>query len=128
MLGIGTLSLVGTTNFETINAMGSILIGVAFIPMSALFAQRAHDIGWSALVPLGFFVVLAAPGFTVFDFATGTFGYALARVAHSAGLGMAELFPIAIVGNGLWILFAIVLIFRKGQAKTNGFGPPPALA
>jgi uncharacterized membrane protein YhaH (DUF805 family) len=128
MLGIGLLTLMGMTDFETINSMGFVLIGVGFIPLSALFAQRAHDIGWSALILLGLFVVLAAPMFTVLDSGSGVFGYALARVAYSAGLDMAGLFPIVMIGNGLWMLFAIFLIVRKGQTEANRFGPPPALA
>lgn len=128
MLGIGTLMLAGVTDFETINAMGFILIGAGFIPLSALFAQRAHDLGWSAFVPLGLFTILAAPMFTVLDFASGVFGYALARVAYSTGLAMEGLFPIAVIGNGLWMLFAISMIVRRGQAAPNRFGPPPALA
>ena len=89
MLVLGPLMLSSSTNFDTISAIGFILIGAGFIPLSALFAQRVHDLGWSAFIPLGLFAVLAAPMFTVMDFASGVFGYALARVAHSAGLDMA---------------------------------------
>ncbi len=107
MLVLGPLMFLDSTSFETINAVGFILIGAGLIPLSALFAQRVHDLGWSAFIPLVLFAVLAAPMFTVMDFATGVFGYALARVAHSAGLDMAGVFPIVMIGNGLWMLFAI---------------------
>ena len=127
MLVLGPLMLSSSTNFDTISAIGFILIGAGFIPLSALFAQRVHDLGWSAFIPLGLFAVLAAPMFTVMDFASGVFGYALARVAHSAGLDMAGVFPIVMIGNGLWMLFAIYVIVRKGQAVANHFGPPPVL-
>ena len=128
MLVLGPLMLSDSTDFETISAVGFILIGAGFIPMSALFAQGVHDIGWSAFIPLVLFAILAAPMFTVMDFGSGLFGYALARVAHSAGLDMTDLFPIVMLGNGLWMLFAIFAIVSKGQAKTNRFGPPPAQA
>jgi uncharacterized membrane protein YhaH (DUF805 family) len=128
MLVVGPLMFLDSTSFETINAVGFILIGAGFIPLSALFAQRVHDLGWSAFIPLVFFAVLAAPMFTVMDFGTGVFGYALARVAHSTGLDMAGLFPIVMIGNGLWMLFAIYVIVTKGQPAANRFGPPPALA
>jgi uncharacterized membrane protein YhaH (DUF805 family) len=128
MLVLGPLMLLSSTNFATISAIGFILIGAGFIPLSALFAQRVHDLGWSAFIPLVLFAILAAPMFTVMDFAFGVFGYALARVAYSAGLDVAGLFPIVMIGNGLWMLFAIFVIVRKGQAETNRFGPPPALA
>lgn len=126
MLVLGPLMFMDSTSFAAINAVGFILIGAGFVPLSALFAQRVHDLGWSAFIPLGLFAVLAAPMFTVIDFATGVFGYALARVAHSAGLDMAGLFPIVMIGNGLWMLFAIYVIVRKGQPEANRFGPPPA--
>lgn len=128
MLVLGPLMFLDSTSFETINAVAFVLIGAGCIPMSALFAQRVHDLGWSAFVPLVLFAVLATPMFTVMDFATGVFSYALARVAHSTGLDMAGLFPIAIIGNGLWMLFAIYVIVRKGQPGANRFDPPPALA
>lgn len=128
MLVLGPLMFLDSTSFETMSAVGFILIGAGFIPLSALFAQRVHDLGWSALIPLVLFAILAAPIFTVMDFATGVFGYALARVAHSTGLDMTGLFPMVTIGNGLWTLFAIYVIVRKGQPGANRFGPPPALA
>lgn len=128
MLVLGPLMFLDSTSFATISAVGFILIGAGFIPLSALFAQRVHDLGSSAFIPLALFAVLAAPMFTAMDFATGVFGYAVARVAHWTGLEMADLFPIAMIGNGLWMLFAIYLIVRKGQPEANRFGPPPALA
>ncbi|WP_228126710.1 DUF805 domain-containing protein [Candidatus Viadribacter manganicus] len=128
MLVLGPLMLSSSTSFETINAIGFILIGAGFIPLSALFAQRVHDLGWSAFIPLVLFAILAAPMFALMDFGSGVFGYALARAAHSVGLDMAGLFPIVMIGNGLWMLFAIFVIARKGKAEANRFGPPPALA
>lgn len=80
MLVLGPLMLSDSTDFETISATGVILIGAGFIPLSALFAQRAHDIGWSAFIPLVLFTILAAPMFTVMDHGSGVFGYALSRV------------------------------------------------
>lgn len=128
MLALGPLMFLDSTSFETINAVSFILIGAGFIPLSALFAQRVHDLGWSALIPLVLFAILSAPMLTVMDFGTGVFGYALARVAHSTGLDMATLLPIGMIGNGLWMLFAIYVIVRKGQPTANRFGPPPTFA
>ncbi|MEZ6024198.1 MAG: DUF805 domain-containing protein [Hyphomonadaceae bacterium] len=128
VLVLGPLMFMDWTSFETINAVGFVLIGAGFVPLSALFAQRVHDLGWSAFIPLVLFAMLAAPMFTVMDFATGVFGYALARVAHLAGLDVAGMFPIVMIGNGLWMLFVIYVIVRKGQPEANRFGPSPTLA
>lgn len=92
--------------------------------MSAIAAREGRD----ARSARGSVAQRQAPMFTVMDFGAGVFGYALAPVAHSTGLDMAGLFPIVMIGNGLWMLFAIYVIVRKGQPLANSFGPPPALA
>lgn len=127
MVGLGLLSLAGNTDFEAWSVASFVLIGVGLIPLSALFAQRAHDIGLSAFVPLSLFLVLAAPMLTVMDYEPGVFGRALARAAYEAGLDAVTLYPFVIIGNGLWMAFAIFMIVKKGQPNANRFGLPPAL-
>jgi uncharacterized membrane protein YhaH (DUF805 family) len=125
MIGIGLL-VAFDASFRATGILLFALLAGSGLPLSALIAQRAHDIGLTAFIPLALFLVLGAPMMAFVDFSFGVFGYGLARVAHAAGLDDEGLFPFVVIGNGLWMLFALFLFLKKGQPLSNRFGPPPA--
>ena len=101
------------------NYVGFILIAAEFIPLSALLTQRAHDIGWFALIPHGVLLVLGAPGFAlILDDWFGLFGHAFTANMEMRRLLMA----VAIICSTLWLLFVFSMMIRKGEPFPNRFG------
>jgi uncharacterized membrane protein YhaH (DUF805 family) len=101
----------------------AVLLAVAapfLVFLTSLVAQRSHDIGWSAAIPLTVFVItVAAQASTYFYFSVGG-GHIL-----NPGPGANPFLSIAFGASMIWIVLVLVLAFAPGQQQENRFGPPP---
>src|SRR5258706_6545399 len=88
------------------------LVAEELILLSALLTQRAHDIGWSALIPHGVFLILGAPGFAlILDDSFGLFGHPFTANMEMRRLLMA----VAIICSSLWLIFVFSMMIRQGS-------------
>lgn len=114
---MGALMTQPQTGFDLIQPAMIAVTLILLVPLSALIAQRSHDIGMSAFVPLILLLVFSAPMMLVF-----LAGHPDALISLPPGIGVSDLFPFAMIGNGLWMLFALVLFIKPGQKRANRFG------
>jgi uncharacterized membrane protein YhaH (DUF805 family) len=115
------IGLVGLALFQMASVLASafvlrptvvyILLAIPIMVGGAsLIARRAHDIGWSARVPLGIVLI----------------GWALLLVDAASRHGSSSpglLFLIALVANVASGVTGVILVFGPGDPSQNRFGP-----
>ncbi|MEZ5937298.1 MAG: DUF805 domain-containing protein [Hyphomonadaceae bacterium] len=112
----------GLGSFESIDAFALGLMAGSFVPVSALGAQRAHDIGWSAapVIVVSILVLLFAA--VSADIVSGLFGHQLARIGWAVGIGLSSAFLLAQAMLIAALLLFVFLASQKGQPTANRYG------
>jgi uncharacterized membrane protein YhaH (DUF805 family) len=121
-------SVVGGRALDLATPLSFIVIFASLVPVSALVAQRLHDLGRSAFGPLlALGLAVASQGVAAaafFDVVHGLFGGWLASSLYDLGLSQAMFWaPFACTVAAMLVMGPL---FARGQEGANRFGPPPS--